>query len=78
MEKGYFRLSRFSSDCFVKASFIAVAQLLCLCICFGFKESPKVIYSISSCRRVSDEALLKLPDCRLKRVSLWILHEYGV
>lgn len=35
------------SDCFVKAGFIAVAQLFCQSICFGFKKSPKVIYSIS-------------------------------
>lgn len=48
------------SDCFVKAGFIAVAQLFCLSICFGFKESPKVIYSISPPRRVFDKALLKL------------------
>lgn len=37
-----------SSDCFVKAGFIAVARLICLSICSGFKESPKVIYSIST------------------------------
>lgn len=51
-----------SSDCFVKAGFIAVAQLICLSICSGFKESPKVIYSISTPRRVFDKALLKPPD----------------
>lgn len=56
-----------SSDCFVKAGFIAVARLICLSICSGFKESPKVIYSISTPRRVFDKALLKLPDHRARR-----------
>lgn len=67
------------SDCFVKAGFIAVAQLFRLSICFGFKESPKVIYSISPPRRVFDKALLKLPGYRLEKRgdSLWIPHEYG-
>lgn len=55
------------SDCFVKAGFIAVAQLFCLSICFWFKESPKVIYSISHPRRVFDKALLKLPDYGLEK-----------
>lgn len=36
----------------------------------GFKESPKVIYSISPLRRVFDEALLKLPHYRLRRRKL--------
>lgn len=53
------------SDCFVKAGFIAVAQLFCPSICFGFKESPKVIYGIFPTRRVFDKALPKLPECRL-------------
>ena len=71
-------MSQFFSYCFVKAGFIAVAQLFCPSICFGFKESPKVIHSISLCERVFDEALLKLPHCRHKKGhSLWILHEHG-
>lgn len=68
------------SDCFVKAGFIAVAQLFCLSICSGFKESPKVIYSISPPRRVFDKALLKPPGHALEkggRNSLWIRHECG-
>lgn len=36
----------------------------------GFKESPKVIYSISPLRRVFDGALLKLPDYRLEKGKL--------
>lgn len=55
------------SDCFAKAGFIAVAQLFCLSICFGFKKSPKVIHSIFPPRRVFDKALLKLPGFRLEK-----------
>lgn len=58
------------SDCFVKAGFIAVAQLFCPSICFGFKESPKVIYGISPPRKVFDKVLLKLPDNRLEKGRL--------
>lgn len=46
------------SDCFVKAGFIAVAQLLCLSIYPGYKESPQIIYCIPPPhRRVFDKAL---------------------
>lgn len=59
------------SDCFVKAGFIADTQLFCLSICFGFKESPKVIHGISPPpRKVFDKALLKLPDYRLEKGRL--------
>lgn len=59
MEEGNFSL-RFS-NCFVKAGFIAVAQLFFLSICFRFKESPKVSYGISP---------LKLVDYRLEKEKL--------
>lgn len=45
------------SDCFVKAGFIAVAELLCLSIYPGYKESLQIIYCISPHRRVFDKVL---------------------
>lgn len=48
------------SDCLVNAGFIAGCQLFHLTVYFGFKESAKVINSISPSWRVFDKALLKL------------------